>query len=228
MRHIIIISTILISTAFLSFGQMKPDWTFREEYIEGLLNIRDTIYIQDRHKLEKFTGLKCTDTTATINYTAKSDDKFVINIKKGKFEPTKHKLHLSDTVYKYIHNENRVDYTIAKYLIDGNRAYGIDSNSPRTEIKELKIKWNEKWLSIPDSAFSNLFEVHLCLDYLPIETYITKDNKFIYLYASASDGAGSFSVKFVFNKKGFVTRIVNTNECTDGYQFLDALPKDCE
>ena len=137
-------------------------------------------------------------------------------------------MHLSDTVYKFIHNEKRIDYIIVRDSIDNKPAYGIDGNQPLTEIKQFKIKWNEKSLSIPDSVFSNLLEIHLCLDYLPIEAYITKNNKFLYLYAHASDGAGAYSVKFIFDSKGFVTRIVNTNECTDGYDFLDALPKDCD
>jgi len=224
MRHYQTILILLTLTTQFAFGQMKPNWQFRSELMAQFISPKDTIYIQDRHHLEKLTVLQSTDTTATLNYTTKTGDKISIYIHCGKFEPTKHKLHLYDTIYKFIHNENRVDYLVSKDLIDGKRAYGIDGGLPRTEIKELKIKWNGKWLVIPDSSFANFYEIHT----KTIEAYISEDKKFIYLYISASDGAGSYSVKFVFNKNGFVTRLISTNECTDGFDFIDALPKECE
>ena len=89
------------------------------------------------------------------------------------------------------------------------------------EISHLKIKWNKNWLSIPDSAYHNLYEAHLCLGHLPIEAYITKGNKLLFIYLYGSDGAGGYAVKFVFNRKKYLTRIVTTNELIDGYDFLD-------
>lgn len=225
MKNIIAILTLLFLTIFQNvFGQMKPDWQFRSEYMAHLLAPKDTIYIEDRHHLEKFSVSSSNDSKAILNYTAKSGDKISINILTGKFEPSKHNLHINDTVFKSINNEKQVDHIVSKDLIDGTRAYGIDGGFPLKEIKELKIKWNDKWLAIPDSAFKNLFEIHPTT----IEAYISKDKTLIYLYISASDGAGSYSVKFVFDKKNYITRIVNTNECTNGFDFLDALPLVCE
>lgn len=203
---------------------MKPGWKFRDEYISQLSSPKDTVYIEDRHKLEKFKGLNHTDTSVTISYTEKSGNKFKIRLCAGKFNKKRHKLHLADTVYKFIDNEKRFDYLVTKNLIDEKQAYGIDMGVPRTEIKSLKIIWNEKELLVPKTAFSNLFEAHV----YSVEVYFAQKKDFIYLYMDGSDGAGSYSVKFVFNKSGYVTRIVTTNECAKGYDFLDALPKDCE
>ncbi len=189
---------------------------------------KDTIYIQDRKKLEKIGGLKCTDTIVTFNSTTKSGDKISISIRNKKFIASNHTLNLADTVYKFIHNEKRIDYLIAKDLIDGRRAFGIDGTYPKVELSEIKIKWNDTWLTIPDSAFHNLYETHLCFDYLPVEAYVTKNNKLLYIYISASDGVGSYSVKLVFNRQKYLTRIVNINEMTDGYDFLDATAKEEE
>lgn len=36
-----------------------------------------------------------------------------------------------------------------------------------------------------------------------------------------SDGAGSYSVKFIFDRTKYLTRIVTTNEMVNGYDFLD-------
>lgn len=189
---------------------------------------KDTIYIQDRKQLEKIGGLKCTDTTVTFNSTTKAGDKISISIRNKKFIASAHTLDLADTVFKVIHNEKRVDYLISKDLIDGRRAFGIDGTYPKVELSEIKIKWNGTSLTIPDSAFHNLYEAHLCLDYLPVEAYVTKNNKLLYIYIAASDGAGSYSVKLVFNRQKYLTRIVNRNEMTDGYDFLDATAKEEE
>lgn len=132
-------------------------------------------------------------------------------------------MHLSDTVYKTIRNEKRVDYLIAKNLIDDKRAYGIDGDIPKTEIKFLKVKFNGKWLTVPHNSFANFYEVHP----KTIEAYLSKDKKFIFLYVNGSDGIGSYAIKFVFDKTKYITRLISTNECTIGFDFLDALPKDC-
>lgn len=219
---------IFLLTVQATFGQIRNSWTFKNELIGYMQTPKDTIYIQNRKKLEKIGGLKCNDTTATFNGTTKTGDRISISIRKNKFIASNHTLDLADTVYKFIHNEKRVDYLISKDLIDGRRAFGIDGTYPKVELSEIKIKWNNQWLTIPDSAFHNLYETHLCPDHLPVEAYVTKDNKFLYIYISASDGAGSYSVKLVFNRQKYLTRIVNRNEMTDGYDFLDATAKEEE
>lgn len=208
-----------------TLGQISNSWFFKRELIGYMQSPKDTIYIQDRKQLEKIGGLQCTDTTVTLHSKTKAGEGIFISIHNKKFVASNHTLDLADTVYKFTHNEKRVDYLIAKNLIDGKTAYGIDGGYPMLEIKELKIKWNNVWLTIPDHAFHNLYDTHLCLDSTPVEAYISKDNKLLYLYIAASDGAGSYSVKLVFNRQEYLTRIVNRNEMTDGYDFLDATAK---
>lgn len=223
MRTLTSIITLLTSLIVqLSYGQIKSNWGFKKELISYMQSPSDTIYIQDRKILEKIGGLKCTDTTVTFNYTTKSGDKVFISIKNSIFVPAKHTIYLSDTVFKFIHNEKRVDYLIEKNLIDGRPAYGNNTNYPQVEIEKIKIRWNDTWLIIPDSAFHNLYETHLCLDYLPVESYVTNNGKLLYVYIYASDGAGSYAVKLIFNRNKYLTRIVNTNECSIGFDFLDA------
>lgn len=209
-------------TGQATFGQISNSWIFKNELIGYMQTPNDTIYIQDRRKLNKIDGLKCTDTTATFNSQTKIGDWISISIRNNKFVSSNHTLDLVDTVYKCIHNEKRINYIISKDLIDGRQAFGIDGNYPKVELSEIRIKWNDTWITIPDSAIHNLYETHLCLDHFPIEAYITNDNKLLYIYISASDGAGSYSVKLAFNRQKYLTRIVNRNEMTNGYDFLDA------
>lgn len=211
-------------TTFSSLGQ---DWdrALHQELIESLIDPSDSIFISDRKTLEKIKGHDCSDSIVTFNYTSKTGDKIEIKIEKGLFDPSKHKLDIADTVYKYIHGQKRVDYLKVKNIIDGKYSYGIDATMPQSEIKSLTVNWNGQILTIPDSAYTNLYQPHLCFDHLVVESYLTKDNKNIYIYISGSDGAGGYSVKFVFDKVKYLTRIVGTNEMTDGFDFLDGTAK---
>jgi hypothetical protein len=223
MRKTILIITNLIVT-LTCLGQ---DWdkSFRQELIRALNNPSDSIYIEDRKQLEKIKGRDCSEDILTFDYTSKKGHKIEIQIVKGPFDPSKHKIYLADTVYKFIHGQKRVDYLLVKNLIDGRYSYGIDGTVPRTEIKSLTIKWNEQNLIIPDTAISHLYEPHVCLDYLQVEPYLTQDNKNLYIYLYGSDGAGGYSVKFIFDNQKYLTRIVGTNEMTDGFDFLDGTAK---
>jgi hypothetical protein len=223
-----ILAIILLLSSKVTFGQISNSWTFKNELIGYMQTPKDTIYIQDRKKLKKIRGLKCTDTTATFKGFTNIGDKISISIHNKKFIHSNHTLDLSDTVFKFMHNEKRVDYLITKDLIDGRVAFGIDGNYPNIELSDIKIQWNNIRLTIPDSAFHNLYETHLCLEHLPVEAYVTKDKKLLYIYISASDGIASYCVKFVFSRQKYLTRIVNINEMTDGYDFLDGTAKDEE
>lgn len=92
------------------------------------------------------------------------------------------------------------------------------------EERRFKVTWNGTRLHIPSSAYANLYEFNLT----SIEAYISHKTGCMYVYVSASDGAGAYSVKFVFSRKGFVTRLISTNECTDGFDCIDAIPTTCD
>jgi hypothetical protein len=215
---------ILTLTTLCGYSQ-NWDEVLRQELFESLIVQSDSIYISDRNELEKVTGLKCSDSILTYNYTSKIKDKIEIKIEKGIFSPSLHKLEIADTVYKYIHGENRVDYLKVKNIIDNRYSYGIDGSMPKSEISSMSILWNDRQVSIPDTAFANLYQPHLCLNYLSVETFLSEENKLLYIYISGSDGAGSYSVKFVFDKNKYVTRIISTNEMTDGFDFIDCTAK---
>ncbi len=224
MRYTAVILLLLFLSAQFAIGQMKSDWIFRKELTDNLLNANDTVFICNRNALEKCTGLHATKATAHLKYTTKANDKISIILQTKKFDVSKHKLNLLDTVYKVVRNKKVVDFVKNKNLIDGKFAYGIDGNNPQTEIKEFIIEWNNLPLIIPKYSFSNFYDIHP----KSLEAYITNDQKLLYLYLSSSDGNGFYAVKYVFSKKGYVTRLISTNECTDGYDFIDALSKNCQ
>jgi hypothetical protein len=218
---------LFLATLSSAFGQIKSNWPYRQELIDYMQAPSDTVYVQDRKKLERIEGFGCNDNTAWFNYLTKTGDSIYVRIVEGKFVPGKHKLYLEDTIFKYVNNKKLVDYTIERNIIDGRPAHGIFGDEPKIEMRILKIKWGRKWLMVPDSCFRDLYECHICnkLSVQP-EAYLS-DNRFLYMYISASDGAASYSVKFVLNRDGYITRIINNNECTDGFNFLDGMGE-CE
>lgn len=221
LKSITLILFLTLTTLQYSYGQIKGNWKYKRELISYMQSPKDTIFIQDRKNLEKVDGLYCNNYIIKFNYKCKNGDSLNIKIENTIFIKSKHTINVLDSVYKFINNEKRV-VLIARNLIDGKPAFGIDGYCPKIEIKSLKIKWDNNWLDIPESAFQNLYETHLCIDYMPVEAYITNDNKFLYLYISASDGAGSYAVKFIFDRTKYRTRIVNRNECSNHYNFIDA------
>ncbi|HLP51277.1 MAG TPA: hypothetical protein VK154_10365 [Chitinophagales bacterium] len=185
----------------------------------------DTIYIQDRKKLFKLAGYTCNSEQSSFTSKTQFDDTIVICFKTRKFNAADHKVDLNDTVFKYIHNEKRIDYFKGKNLIDGEYAYGIDGNEPRVEFHFIEIIWGKHWLEIPEKAYKNLFDAHLCKNYIPVEAYITNNGKLLFVYFHGSDGAGAYTAKLVFNRKRYVTRVINTSEMSIGYDFLDCTAK---
>ncbi len=210
----------IILTILTTLSCLSQDWekSFRDELYNSLTNPTDSIYILDRHQLEKVGDMTCNNKVVTFSYLTQSKERIEIRIEKGDFEPKKHKIYLFDTI-STIANAHEI-----KNLIDNRYSYGIDGDMPITVFKDMSIKWSGHDISIPDSAFSNLYEPHLCSDYLAVEAYISK-NKNLFVYVNASDGAGGYAVKFVFDKEKYLTRIVTTNEMTNGYDFLDGTAK---
>ena len=203
---------IVLLVVFLSLfrivnahAQLKPSWVFHDELIRGLESPKDTIYIENRKKLEKLTGLHIYPDSLEMHCTTRSKQAIRISLISSSFVPENHKINLPAN------------------LIDGRECYGIDQDYPKREIHSFKIKWDKKWLYIPISAYSNLYE-----PFMSMEAYLSKNKKLLYVYIDGSDGAGSYSVKFVFNKNGYVTRLITTNECADDFDFLDGTAAPCE
>ena len=186
-------------------AQLKPSWVFHDELIQGLESPRDTIYVENRKKLEKLTGLRVYADSMEIHCATRSKQNITIILASGSFVAANHKIDLPAN------------------LIDNKKCYGIDQKKPKKDIQHLKIKWNNRWLNIPPSAYANLYE-----PYMSLEAYLSKNKKLLYIYMDGSDGAGSYSVKFVFNRQGYVTRLITTNECTDDFDFLDGTAAPCE
>ena len=109
-----------------------------------------------------------------------------VTLSTEKFDKSKHS-------FKY-HKEYRD--IIEK--IDGNPFWGTDGNIPKEAYKSIEVKIREKQVSIPQSAYSDLYEPNLYTDLNFV--YYDKDSDSYYIVATNSDGAGAYMVCWQIEK----------------------------
>ena len=103
-----------------------------------------------------------------------------------KFDKSKHS-------FKY-HKEYRD--VIEK--IDGKLFWGTDGNMPKREYKSIEVKIRGKQVSIPQSAYSDLYQPNLYTDLNFV--YYDKDSDILYIVANNGDGAGAYTVCWQIEK----------------------------
>ena len=82
--------------------------------------------------------------------------------------------------------------------IDGKPFFGTDGNMPKEAYKSIEIKIRGKQVSIPQSAYSDLYEPNLYTDLNFV--YYDKDSNNLYIVANNGDGAGAYMVCWQIEK----------------------------
>ena len=82
--------------------------------------------------------------------------------------------------------------------IDGKPFWGTDSEMPKREYKSIEVKIRGKQVSIPQSAYSDLYEPNLYTDLNFV--YYDKDSNTLYIVANNGDGAGAYMVCWQIEK----------------------------
>ena len=86
--------------------------------------------------------------------------------------------------------------------IDGKLFWGTDGNMPKKEYKSIEVKIGGKQVSIPQSAYSDLYQPNLYTDlnFVYNFVYYDKDNDILYIVANNGDGAGAYTVCWQIEK----------------------------
>ena len=87
--------------------------------------------------------------------------------------------------------------------IDNLQIFGTDGNIPKREYKAIKIEINSVKMELPKIALKNLYEPSL---YNSKANYDAK-NDILYIMSSNSDGAGSYEIIWIIDKKKYKYRI---------------------
>jgi hypothetical protein len=210
-----------------SFSQVSPDWKYKKELFHYLNTLSDSVYITDRIELELLPSASCTDTEVRYYTVTKSGEHIQLAIKSKVFLASQHELQLVDTFFSILNNKKVVDSITVGNKIDNKFAYGIRGNIPANEVSSFIVFRNNVKLQIPKQAYSDLYNIHFCIYHKAPEVYVTKNNKYVYIYLHGSDGPNQYSVKIIFNKTGYVTRIVNKHPCLTDFDFIDGFG-DCQ
>ena len=117
-----------------------------------------------------------------------------VTLSTEKFDKSKHS-------FKY-HKEYRD--IIEK--IDGKPFWGTDGNMPKREYKSIEVKIRGKQVSIPQSAYNDLYESYLYTEFNSV--HYDKDNDILYIVALNGDGAGAYMVCWQIEKGAYKGRKV--------------------
>ena len=117
-----------------------------------------------------------------------------VTLSTEKFDKSKHS-------FKY-HKEYRD--IIEK--IDGKPFWGTDGNMPKREYKSIEVKIRGKQVSIPQSAYNDLYESYLYTEFNSV--HYDKDNDILYIVANNGDGAGAYMVCWQIEKGAYKGRKV--------------------
>ena len=119
-----------------------------------------------------------------------------VTITTQKFDKTKHK------ITKKKHKE------YSEYIIDGKRAQGLDGGLflPENHYKSIVVNINGKNVSIPKSAYDDLYQVWV--HPYNNEVYYDKEDDVLYIFVRCGDGAFSYEVCWQIVKGEYKTRII--------------------
>ena len=82
--------------------------------------------------------------------------------------------------------------------IDGKLFWGTDGNMPKREYKSIEVKIRGKQVSIPQSAYNDLYESYLYTEFNSV--HYDKENDILYIVALNGDGAGAYMVCWQIEK----------------------------
>lgn len=223
----IFILFLVASTGMHLNAQVSTEWRHKKELYSLLLAPGDSIYIEDRGALEELFGSTCTNNEVRYYSASKAPELFQISIKTKKFLPSLHTMQIKDTIFAMHHGKKKIDSIVNKNFIDSVQAYGINGDIPKEEFSAFIILRNNSKIKIPRSAYSDLYNIRVCENNKAPEAYISKDNKYLYIYMHGGEGNHAYAVKFVFDNTKYLTRILNTHPCLKDFDFIDGFGE-CE
>ena len=119
-----------------------------------------------------------------------------VTLTRQPFDKTKHK------ITKKKHKE------YSEYILDGKRVQGLynDEFLPKDHYKSIIVTINGKHVSIPKSAYDDLYEVWV----YPYnnEVYYDKEDDVLYIFVRCGDGANAYKVCWQIVKGEYKTRII--------------------
>lgn len=113
------------------------------------------------------------------------------------------------------HKLTRISGHLVK--IDNKPYYGNYGEKPFSRIKEIIVLINKDTVTIPPSAYFDLYNLHFSYaDKAGVErskngVYLSADRRKIYIYLLNKDNSGSYEVTWVIQDKVYLRRVLDYN-----------------
>lgn len=130
------------------------------------------------------------------------DEKVEVKISTGPFDPKGKKILLAE------------EYVVK---INNKPFYGSYGQLPKTAILEVKVLWGKDTVSIPATAFNDLFDPNFTyrdkngVERTGCALYYSADGSRLYLYLLSRDDMGSYEVTWVVDKGVYARRVLDYN-----------------
>ena len=177
-----------------------PNNTLVYEFLDEEFNPSNWVHIDSGyvHKsrlkmISEFPSIGKGKEKETENSITIAEKGISVTISTQKFDKTKHKI--TEKKHKYYE----------ELIIDGKRAQGADF-IPENHYKSIVVNINGKNVSIPKSAYDDLYEVWV--HPYNNKVYYDKEEDTIYIIAHNGSGANAYEVCWQIVKGEYKTRII--------------------
>lgn len=171
---------------------LQVDNNSRSNWIEGYI-YKDKVLLLKNWKVVKRQN-SVSDSGIFKN------DSIIVIIKQKAFRYKQHKL-------SYTKSDSKENIKSELLKIDGKRFWGTDGEMPKQVLASIKVIVNGYPITLPKSAFNDLYEPHLN----KVSICYGPDNTF-YISMLNSDGAGSYYIIWAIKNKNYLNRYVDDSE----------------
>ena len=188
-----IVGTLPNNTLVYGFFDTTQDETGEEIFLNWLYVDKGYVHKSRLKMISEFPSIGKGKKKETENSITIAEKGISVTISTQKFDKTKHKITKKDL--------GGYD----QLIIDGKRAQGADF-IPENHYKSIIVTINGKNVSIPKSAYDDLYQVWV----YPYNNtvYYDKEDDILYIIAHNGDGAYAYEVCWQIVKGEYKTRII--------------------
>ena len=188
-----IVGTLPNNTLVYTFFDTTDDETGEEIFLNWLYVDKGYVHKSRLKMISEFPSIGKGKKKETENSITIAEKGISVTISTQKFDKTKHKITKKDL--------GGYD----QLIIDGKRAQGADF-IPEDHYKSIIVTINGKNVSIPKSAYDDLYQVWV----YPYNNtvYYDKEDDILYIIAHNGDGAYAYEVCWQIVKGEYKTRII--------------------
>ena len=190
-----IVGTLPNNTLVYTLFDTTQDETGEEIFFDWLYVGKGYVHKSRLKKIYEFPSIGKGKEKETENSITIAGKGISVTLTRQPFDKTKHKI----TKKKHKYYE--------ELIIDGKSAQGTDTSFiPEDHYKSIIVTINGKNVSIPKSAYDDLYEVAMYTDNNAV--YYDKEEDTIYIIAHNGSGANAYEVCWQIVKGEYKTRII--------------------